>query len=138
MIKKLCKLNDNLLSFLCGIFSNIPISLLFAMAKWGNNWLEHAYFLTWILAFVVSVVLTVFAFSFTIRKIAIQKAVEKADGELAQDDALDKELKKKIKKKGKEKETQEKILFRRFVGFVICAVILLLIIVALCVLHNLS
>lgn len=98
MIKKLCKWDDNLLSFLCGILSNIPISLFFAVTDWGENWLEHAYLLVWIFAFIVSVFLTVSAFSFTICKINIQKKIDSVDGLDAKEKQLDLLLEdKKIK-----------------------------------------
>lgn len=68
--------NDNLLSFFCGIFSNIPISLLFTMNKWGNSCWEHAYFIVWVLAFIISVCVTTSAFAVTLRKLNIKKSLE--------------------------------------------------------------
>lgn len=127
MIKKLCKQDDNLLSFLCGIFSNIPISLLLTVGNWGNNWIEHVYFLIWIGAFIVSIVLTVFAFKFTLCKISIQKVIDKVQGEQAKQQALDIELDKKHNKKK---------LKVGLIGFFVCAIVICLSLIALWVLGS--
>lgn len=127
MIKKLCRANDNLLSFLCGIFSNIPISLLFAVAEWGNNWFKHAYLLVWIFAFLVSVALTASAFSFTLCKIAIQKVIDEVQGKQAKEQALIVELSKK---------DNMKKLRGSLIGFIICAVLLFLSLIAVWILGN--
>ncbi len=129
MIKKLCKQDDNLLSFLCGIFSNIPISLLFTVGNWGNNWIEHAYLLVWIFAFLVSIVLTVFAFRFTLCKIGIQKIINGVQGEQAQEQALELELSKK--------ENAHK-LRGSLIGFLICFALLILSLVAIWILGNID
>ena len=127
MIKKLCRANDNLLSFLCGIFSNIPISLLFTLTSWGDTWVEHSYMLVWIFSFVISVALTVNAFSFTLRKIAIQKAIDRVQGAQAQEQALTNELSKK---------ENVKKLRRSLIGFIICAVLFFLSLIAVWILGN--
>lgn len=128
MIKKLCQTNDNFLSFLCGIFSNIPISLLFTIAKWGNSWTEHACMLVWIFAFLISIALTASAFSFTLCKINIQKVIDGVEGgELPQGDALNKELSKKdnIKK-----------LRGSLLAFIVFFVLLILALIAVWILSN--
>jgi len=127
MIKKLCKWNDNLLSFLCGIFSNIPISLLFAVEKWGQNWYEHAYMLVWIFAFFISIALTACAFSFTICKINIQKEVDKVQGDLAQNNQLNMEI---------SKPENNKKLRLSLIFFMVFGIILFLSVVALWILYN--
>lgn len=77
MIKKLLKTDDNVLSFLCGIFSNIPLSILFTINKYGTTKLEHIYFFLWIITFFVSISLACCAVIFTSRKIKIQKELDK-------------------------------------------------------------
>lgn len=129
MIKKLCRLNDNLLSFLCGIFSNIPITLLFAVANWGNTWYEQAYLVTWVFAFFISIVLTIFAFSFTLCKISIQKIIDGVQGEQAKEKAFETEL---------SNDANIGKLKRSLIGFIVSAVLLLLSSIAIWVFGNIA
>ena len=78
MIRKLLIIDDNLLSFLCGIISNIPISIILTVTRYGETLLDNINFYIWIVAFIFSVALTCSAFMFTLRKIKIQKELEKS------------------------------------------------------------
>lgn len=77
LYKFLLRDNENLLSFLCGICSNIPITLLFAINTYGKNGCAHWYFFVWMCAFALSIGLTAFAFSATLKKIDIKKMIDK-------------------------------------------------------------
>ena len=120
LIKKLCMLDDNLLSFLCGIFSNIPISLLFAEIKWGDMCFEHIYFVVWIITFFISIALTICAFSFTMRKIKIQKIIDSKEGETAQNETRSQLL--------EESENKNKLFFSLLFFFVFGIALLVLVV----------
>lgn len=81
---------DNLLSFLSGIFSNVPISLLFAAVEYGNTCWAHVYFFCWLIAIAFSITLTIFSFRLTIKVIEIDKEIHQGMG--SEGKALIKEL----------------------------------------------
>ena len=134
LLKKLVRLDDNLVSFLCGIISNIPISLLFTIQEWNNDWKGIVIFFLWVVAFIFAVFLTIFAFAFTIEKIKINKEVEAKNGDSAKDEAL-KDLLNDIHKSKKGVDTKKStILYRRIGCFLAFLIILFLCIIALWVL----
>ncbi len=136
MIKKLCKCSDNLLSFLCGIFSSIPLTLLFTIAttKWGNNWMEHTYFLVWLFAFIVSIFLTICVFSFTLSKMEIQKEIDSVHGGREPKNTRFNNIFKNKESDDIEK-VKRKLKISSFI-FIICSVILLCSLVAIWILNN--
>lgn len=93
--KFLLRDNENLLSFLCGIFSNIPISLLFTVNMYGKDSYAHAYFYVWIGAFIYSIIVTVCAFAVTFKKIDIKKELDKSASVAWKEDTVDEKLKDK-------------------------------------------
>ena len=103
---------DTLLSFLSGIFSNIPISLLFAAPQYGTDFWAHVYFYCWLSAIVFSITLTIFSFSLTIKVIEIEKEIEQGMGS---------EGKALLKKA--QLESNGKYLKRRMVGFFVFAIL---------------
>lgn len=136
LLKKLICLDDNLISFLCGIISNIPISLLFTIQEWRDCWKDQILFFLWIATFILAVLVAVFAFAFTIEKIRIKKIVDEKNGDAAKAEALKDSLEKICKsKKGKEIK-KALILYRRIGCFVAFSIILFLCIVALWILPN--
>lgn len=125
--KFLLRDNENLLSFLCGIFSNIPISLLFTVNTYGKNCYAHAYFFVWIGAFVYSVIITVCAFTVTLKKIDIKKELDKNTSVAWKEDEVDKKL----------KDRSIRCYFRlRFWIFVVFAILLVCSAIALWALSN--
>lgn len=134
VLKKLIGLDDNLISFLCGIISNIPISLLFTIQTWSNCWKGQILFFLWIAAFVLAVLVTIFAFAFTIEKIRIKKIVDDKNGATAKAEALKDSLEEICKSK-KGKETKEStILYRRLGCLLTFSLLLFLSTIALWVL----
>lgn len=125
--KFLLRDNENLLSFLCGIFSNIPISLLFTVNTYGKDCYAHAYFFVWIGAFIYSIIVTVCAFAVTLKKIDVKKELNKDTSVAKKEDELDKKLKDKAIKR----------YFRlRFCIFAVFFVLLVCSAIALWVLSN--
>lgn len=113
---------DHLLSFLAGIFSNIPISLLFAAPEYGNTCWAHVYFYCWMSAIVFSIVLTVFSFCLTIKVIEIEKEIDQGMG--SEGRAL---LKKSQLK------NNEKYLKQRIIAFFIFAILTISSVIAMSV-----
>lgn len=124
MIQKLLKIDDNLLSFLCGIISNIPISIIFTIHRYGETLWENTYFFLWIGAFIFSVALTCSAFMFTLRKIKIQKELEKSVP-VDRDTNFDRLYKE-----------NKSFLVKTIKAFFIFAIVLILLIIALWIITN--
>lgn len=136
LLKKLIDLDDNLISFLCGIISNIPISLLFTIQEWGKCWKDQILFFLWIAAFILAVLVTGFAFAFTIEKIRIKKIVDEKNGDAAKAEALKDSLEEtRTSKKGKQTK-KSVILYRRIGCLLAFAIILFLVIIALWILPS--
>lgn len=141
MLKGLCRLDDNLLSFLCGIFSNIPISLCFAFTVLGNSCLSYINFALTLASMCISVALVVFAFQFTLRKMKyIQPILNQKDGETEKEVALNNYLSEGLItfKKHKRLETVKasKYMKKPLVGFFVCGCLLIIVVIALWILYN--
>ena len=125
--KFLLRNNENLLSFLCGIFSNIPITLLFAVNAYGKNSFAHAYFFVWIGAFVYSIIVTVCAFAVTLKKLDIRRVLDQNTLVTWKED--------KVKEKVEDKALR-RFFYIYFVVFMLGVVLLVCSAIALWVLYN--
>jgi len=84
-IYKFASLDDNLLSFMCGICSNVPISFLLGFVKFGTSRFERIFFVLSSMAFILSLLFTIEAFKVTIKVISIHKEKEKGKGSVEQE-----------------------------------------------------
>ena len=80
ILLKILHLSDNFFAFICGVFSNIPITLIFTVQKFGfDTKLGNIYATLSILLIVISFILMVFVFMFSLRKMKIQKEVDSVE-----------------------------------------------------------
>lgn len=70
-------IDENWFSFFSGMLSNIPISLLFMYQNWGDNVIEHWFFIFHLITFVISLPLVAVGFILTIKKIEINKSASR-------------------------------------------------------------
>lgn len=130
IIGGLCRSDDNLLSFLCGIFSNIPISLCFVFTSLGNSALRYINFALTLFALAVSVALVVFAFKFTIRKMRYISPRLANKGDADKNNEINHTLTEYMplsnaqKNASKKQITKYQYLKRPLLAFIICAVLL--------------
>lgn len=89
IIKGFMSLDDNLLSFLCGIVSNVPISLVIGTLAFGNTIFEILRFCFTLVALGLSILITIDFFSITLRKISIQREVDEGRGKQEKNEIFD-------------------------------------------------
>lgn len=127
LLIKLLKIDDNLLSFLCGIFSNIPITLLFVVVRYEKStYWDKIYMWLSIILIIMSFGATVFIFLFTLRKLRIQKEVDKMS-EIDKENCLLTEAK-----------NNKKYFYISLIGFLICAISLISILISLWCISNIN
>ena len=80
ILLKILRLSDNFFAFICGVFSNIPITLIFTVQsfEFGTK-LGNIHAALSILLIVISFILTVFVFMFSLQKMKIQKEVDSVE-----------------------------------------------------------
>ena len=76
MIKLFLRINKNWSVFLCGVLTNIPVTLLFCFKPYGFDCWSHAYFWALVSALVISCLTVFVAYRFAIKIISIKESLE--------------------------------------------------------------